>query len=282
MVKPDNLGKALVIAAFLSLAMQGIALLEGSGWVQTINLGFIVFILLSAIYPAIVLHNIRITSYTTPDDPQVGRPTSITIITNRPCIVSLPRSTQSIYARRDRSDHQRYRAVLSWTPNRRGKTNYIEIQLSYNGPLGLFRWKSTRRLLYAPAIWVAPPPLNSTDRSLDDPFQDLGLERPIVSPPLVRPYIYGDPMSRVHWALSASQGRLMVRPRPPRGSIDITIRLPDDPREADYAASKALTACTKILDAGRSIQLTTYQEDGKITSTIISHQPLRWHLARAL
>ncbi|WP_159803630.1 DUF58 domain-containing protein [Arthrobacter zhaoguopingii] len=111
------------------------------------------------------------------------------------------------------------------TPPSRGVYEIGPVAAQFTGPLGMgtIRWSigTCDRLLVTPAP-VTLPPLSLGAATDDDEMTDrLHRSRPDGSSAMIREYLHGDPMRRVHWARTARQPTLMD----PEEEQEVSIRM---------------------------------------------------------
>lgn len=132
---------------------------------------------------------------------------------NEECTVNdKNRSLASVF-----SVHKKKKVTRHWRVkcNRRGIYKIEDTSLVGSDLFGAYQYSSVKRI--KSELIVLPKALDIEEyiRRANDKQGDYIVKRFILQDPFitagVREYAFGDPMNRIHWAITASQGKMMVR-----------------------------------------------------------------------
>lgn len=265
------------------LIVQSIALIQGAGWVQALDILFLTFVVIAAIWPYWSTRHISLSSYVVASYVQVGQRTTLEVWSDKPCRMKVRAAASVPHILKWDARSENFRAQLDWIPTLRGKYRTIRLEVFQAGPFGLLAWESLWEVPLLDTVWVAPA-LGSPQAFIEE---DVGGEvrvRDERDEYNIREYVFGDLLNDVHWPASAHAGQMMVKEYPPGGRIvHMNVVLDTDPIEAEIKASNAMAWGHQILQQADSLWLTTHQEDGRRHSALVRQsEELGLQLAKAI
>jgi uncharacterized protein (DUF58 family) len=260
----------------------------GSGWVQA--LGDVVFgtLFIGLLGPAAVLRRAKVRIVTNPGDASAGMPTEIGVAASSRVLV---RARAPFEGEAFVGPVGRYRSAedrLVVVSARRGVPETLTLDIATAAPFALLWWKRRVVLPLPAALHVAPR--SGRPESLPvHPYEDSGdsfdwVPADVGQPRGARPYRPGDSRRRVHWHATAHAGELMVREleRASAEPITMTVRLPEDPEEAERTAERALGTIVSLLNQGAPVLLATVESSGPVRAVVTDRRGAGRRLARAV
>jgi uncharacterized protein (DUF58 family) len=286
--RPSRPAAPVAVVVFVLGIWWLVAHNAGSGWVQA--LGDVVFgtLVIGLLGPAVVLCRARVRVVTNPGDAIAGLPTEVTIESSTRLLVcaSGPFAGESFVGPLRRHGSPATRLVLE--PARRGVHDTLTVDITTAAPFALLWWTRPIVLPLPAALHVAPRSGRPEALPLH-PYEDGGTSVDWVSadvgqPRGARPYRPGDSRRRVHWHATAHAGELMVREleRASAEPVTVTVRLPEDPEEAERVAERALGTIVRLLDQGAPVLLATVESSGPVRSVVTDRRGAGRRLARAV
>jgi uncharacterized protein (DUF58 family) len=275
-------GSVLVMAAW-----AGVAHSSGSGWVQAVGALLAAVLLVGMVAPAFAIRRATAVCTANLSDSQAGRPTSITLVTDRPLRIRPLRPTGSL-ARAGGPVRGPRTAEVELLPPRRGVLDEVAVELATCAPFGILWWAKEIRVPLARPFHVAPRTGRATavEFGRDDPPGGAPERVHAVSgePRGVRPYTSGDPRRLVHWPVTSHAGSLMVRESERQRDEPVTVELvlPPDTDRAETEAERAMAQVSGVLEAGRDVVLGTDEGGGPVTRLVRDRIDLGRRLARAV
>jgi len=260
----------------------------GSGWVQA--LGDVVFgtLFIGIFGPGVVLTLAKVRIAGAPVDGIAGAPVDFRIEASTRLLVCgrAPFDGEAFVGpvgRRPAPDN-----AVPLVPERRGVYDAVMLDIATAAPFALQWWTRRVALRLPSTLHVAP----RTGRPASFPLradEDTGatvdwIQTDAGQPRGARPYQPGDSRRRVHWSATAHAGELMVREleRPSAEPVTLTVLLPQDPREADRVAERALGTITRFLERGSTVLLATVEASGPVTASVADRRAAGRRLARAV
>lgn len=268
-------------------AWAGVAHSSGSGWVQAVGALLAAVLLVGMVAPVFAIRNASAVCTANPSDGEAGKPTAVTLVTDRPLRIRPLRPTGPL-ARAGGPVRGPRTVEVELLPARRGVLDAVAVELATCAPFGLLWWAKEIRVPLARPLHVAPRTgrPRPVDSGKDDPPGGAPERVPAGSgePRGVRPYTSGDPRRLVHWPVTSHAGSLMVREseRQRDDPVTVDLVLPRDSDRAETEAERAMAQVSGLLAAGRDVVLGTDEEGGHVTRYVSDRIDLGRRLARAV
>jgi uncharacterized protein (DUF58 family) len=274
-------------SVFAVLAWAAVAHSSGSGWVQAVGALMAAVLVTGLAAPLFPARRGTAVCTWSPSDGVAGEPVGLTLEVNGAYRIT-PRYPVGPACQAAGRSRGRRSVEMTVTPDRRGVTELVVIELASCAPFGLLWWAHDLEVDLPRPLHVAPRsgPPGAVETRSDDALGDAVRRVPagLGDPRGVRPYRPGDTRRSIHWPATSHVGSLMVREkeRQTDDPIVVEVVLSAVPAEAESETERFMAAVSRYLAAGQPVVLVTDEVEGRTVRPVVDRIDLGRRLARAV